>query len=558
MVTFVGSGGRQQPESRPGVTVRRLWMGMPEAPTPASPALNEGVPDADRVEPALGLQPTSPYRWVHDVGSPILIHVSVGAAAHGDRALLTCWDCENRPVYRMACSRPETRDVAFDVAGRGAYMLTLDLFDGSKCTARLIRSFCVCPANQALQAVWRKSEFQPGCCSFPGRQNWTNGFGTGHPKDIDDQAARTLDADLAARLGMTIVRPDLPAAMTGPGRPIDFGLTDLCMKTWTDRGFRLSLQVGPPGETDWAVLPRYAHVTDAKWRYPHDEKTIREFAEAVIARYAGDCEFVEVYNEPDNDDFWRGTVAEFVAMHKTIFEAARKTAPNTRVITGGLCLVDPVRSGQIARLVRSYVDAVGYHSHGGVDNLAAAMTAMKATHAAAGYENPVFYNTETGYANWRPDQERSSASAIVQKLVYCWAHGNRCALVYASREYGGPRGSGDWGMLDYTFCPRFSYGAVASFCDWFAGAKFVAALSEQNSLYVYEFRKGDSILAPVFISWDGRVPIKLETDAHEAFLVDPMGNRAPAKVENGRVEVLAGLYPQAIVLQGATRLAIAK
>ena len=60
------------------------------------------------------------------------------------------------------------------------------------------------------------------------------------------------------------------------------------------------------------------------------------------------------------------------------------------------------------------------------------------------------------------------AATALQKLLHCWAHGDRGALLFCSRGIGGPRlpqGDADWGYIDYFMCPRFMYGAVAAFID---------------------------------------------------------------------------------------------
>jgi hypothetical protein len=187
-----------------------------------------------------------------------------------------------------------------------------------------------------------------------------------------------------------------------------------------------------------------------------------------------------------------------------------------------------------------------------VDGLQATLAAMRATHAAEGYEQPVFYNTEMGFANWRLDMERAAAATAVQKLLYCWAHGDRAALLYCSRDIGGPRTSAkDWGCLDHFMCPRFTYGAVAAFMDAYAGAVFGRALTEANGLYAYVFRQGDRLLVPVFVGSDYPRPVVLETDAATVTRLDPMGNAAPVSPAEGRATVTAGYYPATLVLEGA-------
>jgi hypothetical protein len=540
--------------ARAQVTIA-LRPGMDALPVPGVPLLWADVPDADVKATDLTLTPEHAYTWIAEPGQGFTV---TAASAKADaRVVLTVWDWDNHPVAQRKLPGAGKQELRFDVAGRGTYLLTLDRFVGDTCEARLARSFAVCPSNMGKRDLWRQGAFWPGACSFPGRQNWTNSFGPGHPPGLTEQQTREMDADLSARLGLVLVRPDLPVFWPAPDKPMDFALADAALGAFTSRGFKLALQVGLP-DGDWAMLPQYKAATDPHWRYPRAEDATRKYARAVVARYGKDAAFVEVYNEPDNLDFWRGTVEEFVASHHWVAAEAKQAAPGVPIISGGLCLMDPERTGLIARGIVDAVDGVGYHSHGGVDVLQASLTAMRALHAAAGYKSPTFYNTEMGFANWRLDMERASAATAVQKLLYCWAHGNRAALLYCSRDIGGPRMSAqDWGFLDFFFCPRCTYGAVAAFMDTYAGATFDRVLTEANGLYVYAFRSGGKTLVTAFVGSDYPRPIVLETDAQGASLLDPMGNAADVKMAGGRVSLTAGYAPTTLVLEKATKLNLA-
>jgi len=181
---------------------------------------------------------------------------------------------------------------------------------------------------------------------------------------------------------------------------------------------------------------------------------------------------------------------------------------------------------------------------------------MRAVHAAAGYTKPSFINTEMGYAAWRLDVERSQAATAIQKLLFCWSHGHRGALLYCSRDIGGPRqrtGDADWGFIDYTMCPRFAYGALAAFIDTYAGARFDSALTETQHLRAYLFRADGALIAGVYTPYDGTQALTLTSDATGAELVDPMGNRT-ALPSPERVEIEAGYHPLAVVFRGATKV----
>jgi len=162
-----------------------------------------------------------------------------------------------------------------------------------------------------------------------------------------------------------------------------------------------------------------------------------------------------------------------------------------------------------------------------------------------------------GYAAWRLDMERYQAATALQKVLYGWAHGHRGALLYCSRDIGGPRlrpSNPDWGYLDYFFCPRFLYGAVAALVDGYAGASFERVLYETSQVHAYLFRAEGKLLVAAFTPNDWRQPLLLESDAHSARIVDPMGNATPT--EPGRLEIDGSFYPQTLVLEGATTVRV--
>lgn len=532
-----------------------LRPGMPALEDPGVPRLYEPVPDADRMEPNLTLEPPVPYRWVVGVGEEFRVRVAGTAEAAGERAVLTVWDWEVRPAAQVRFEVPFAETVPFQAEGRGTYLLTLDLFAEGRCAARLARSFSVCPPNLDRRKAWRADEFFLGTCAFPGRQHWRTEWGLPTPPGLSEQESRELDAELSARLGLQVVRPDLPVEWAGEDAPLDFTRADASMAAWTSRGFKLDLQVGLPG--DWAILPEYADVPDPQWRYPKREGPSRKYVAECVQRYAQDAAFIELYNEPDNRDFWRGRPEEYVAWARWAVEEVRRVAPQAVIVNGGYCLIEPEWTGLFARELRGLMDGVAYHSHGDVTALKAIFDALRAVHAAAGYDPPTFLNTEMGYAAWRLDMERYQAATALQKILYCWAHGHRGALLYCSRDLGGPRlrpGNPDWGYVDYFFCPRFLYGAVAALVDGYAGASFERILHETPQVHAYLFRAEGRLLVAAFTPHDWRQPLTLESDAESAWVVDPMGNATPAAA--GRMEMDVTFYPQTVVLGGASTVRV--
>lgn len=530
-----------------------LKPGMPAVQPLSVPALWADVPDADLLPQPPRIEPEKAFRWVLAPGETFRATARVESATGADRATLTVWDWNNTPVLQQAVTAPGETSLVLPVEGRGTWLLTLDLFAGQKCLGRLARSFSICPPNLERRKGWRAEEFFVGTCAFPGRQHWTNAYGPARPKGLTDEEALNLDAELSARLGLQVVRPDVPVRWPGEDAPIDFSPVDRSFAAWTSRGFKLALQLPKPG--DWAILPKYDGVADPRWRYPKREAPSRKLVSELARRYAKDTLFFELYNEPDNKDFWRGTPEEFLDLMGWMHEETRRSAPASTIGGCALCLIEPEWTGQIARAARGRLDWVSYHSHGDVRALADILKAMRAVHAAAGYEKPLFVNTEMGHAAWRLDQERSMATTSVQKLLYCWAHGHRGALLYCSRDIGGPRiSAGDWGAIDHFMCPRFVYGAVAAFIDTLAGFRFEGVLEESRLRHVFLFRDGDRRIVAAYAPDQQSRRLVLDAGTARAEIADAMGNRHPA--DKTPIDLTLSGYPTFVLLEGASQVRV--
>jgi len=541
---------------RPSAQVRvELKAGMLLTSDAIAAPLYQNCPDADLLKTGLTMESSTPHKWVADVEEPFLLHASCEASKQECQALLTVWNWENQPVSEFVFSLPFSEVIAFRVEGRGTYLLTLDLVREERTLERLVRSFSVCPPNEDRRAQWREKGFYLGTCSFPGRQHWTNTFGPAMCPGLSEQETRLLDAQLSARLGLQVVRPDLHADWTEENQPVDFTRTDEAIHAWTDQGFDLDLQIGRPG--DWSILPAYADVTDPQWRYPKKEVPSRKYAAACIERYAEHAAFAELYNEPDNKDFWRGTPEEYVDWVNWMLEEKERVGPDVPVLNGGYCLIEPEWMGYYIREFKGLLDGVAYHSHGDVIALKQVFAAMRAAHAAAGIERPVYHNTEMGYAAWRLDMERHQAATTIQKAIYCRAHDHRGVLFYCSRDVGGPRqrpGNPDWGGIDHFMCPRFVYGAISALVDWYAEATFERILGESQHLNAYLFKSPDGLTLCAFVPHPGTTSFSLESDAMEVKKVDPMGNVVPLGEELDNLS--ATFYPTTFLLQGATEAKI--
>lgn len=531
-----------------------LRAGMGAVADGRAPRLHEVTPD--EAWDGVTIAADEPHHWLgpfREAGTPFVVNVAVAKPQAVDEMLLTVWDWENRPVAQVSLGvGREQNAVRFDVKGRGVYLLTLDGFSGDEQAFRLVRSFAVCESAADAQQAWRDDEFFIGICAFPGRYHWSPGGKPAIPEGLTEQRARDLEASLMGRLGFQLARLDVSMVLPqDEKRAIDWSRMDAAVNAYTARGFKLDLQLmNPP---DWAIDPKYAAVKEHRWRYPVVESAYRRYVRELLGRYGEHARFVQVFNEPDQPEFWAGEPGEFIRMFEWARDEIRNTRPGATIVNGGFAFIDPKKTAYYVEQLKGKTDWIAYHSHGNLAELKRDFEHAKRLHDAAGYENPVYTNTETGFTAWRLDQEMRQAQANIQKLLYCRASGQRGVMLFASRMTGEPSRVGrDFGLLDYHFCPRFAYGAVAAFMNTFAGARFDKTLHDEGDVYVYQFKRGGRTLITAFTP-GRRKTFTLATDAKAASLIDAMGN--PAKADDpGRIPFTAGAYPLTIVLDGAEHI----
>jgi hypothetical protein len=528
----------------------------PETPALAEssvPPLEERLPEALDGD-GLSLAPADDrYGWWREDRDerPFRLVLSV-ADGDLDFGVLTVWNWHNEAVAQRRLAAGEETTIELAVEGRGAWLLTLDGFREGATRRRLIRSLARTADHRETRRAWRDDEFLLGICAFPGRYHWSVGGRPALPPGLSEDEARSREAELLARAGFGLVRPDvsvemgpLPEAPDGYFR--DFTRMDAAVEAYLSRGFGLALQIMNAG--DWAIAAGYAGAEGHRQPYPRDEAHQRAWTRAILERYGRHARFVQIHNEPDQREFWAGTPEEFVAHYRTMLGEVRRLAPALPVANGGYCFVDEERSAFYVRELRGLSDYQAYHAHGPLATVKRNFARMRALHEAEGYEAPVYFNTETGFDAWRLDQERRQGQAVAQRTLYGWAQGHRGVLLFCGRMTRGPGREGrDLGLLDYEFGPRFAYAAVGALVGALAGASFDAILREEDDgLHLYRFRRrGGWVLAGFALGEGGECSVNAEAVA----LLDEMGNRRAAEREGGTTRLVLDGYPRYWVFEG--------
>ncbi|NPV48253.1 MAG: hypothetical protein HPY69_15005 [Armatimonadetes bacterium] len=528
------------------------------------PDLAASVPDADRLPDAgLALEPPQPYRWVFAPGQAVTLSATVAPGEAGDQVSLTCWDWNLRPVGRLPL-QAGSGGVTIAVSGRGTYLATLDRVRDGVCIARLARSFAICPDNRSRRALWARNGFWIGQCSFPGWQaaRLVEGHAA-HPEGLTEAQSRELDAELVARMGVQVARINLPVTRRDDaGMDLDFSFADQCAKAFVRQGLKLDVHLfAAQGAGRGPVLPAYAEAPE-EWAlvYPQQEAAFRHYVREMARRYGRWARFFQVGNEPGNPLQCRFTAPEFADTVRQAVDEVHRQFPHLPVTNGGYCSDNETVQEIIASL-SGVTQFASYHYHAGLSGLIPFRRRMVELHKAAGYAPVRLANTEMGYAMPSLVAERENATQELQKLLYCWAHGDEGVLLYSSRELWWPRvfsydGISDYGFVDHFFCPRFVYGSMSALLDHYAGFRFQRILNEDDDLHAYLFADDDRQLVAVFAP-QGKTRLRVRSDARTAAVLDAMGNSRPARSVR-RTTLTATDYPTTVLLEGATRVDIEK
>ena len=474
------------------------------------------------------------------------------------RLIATIWDWDNRPVAQEICSSEKVHDLDITIKGSGVYLITLDGFGKDEHVYRVVRSFAVLPDRSKLQERWITSDYWLGICAFPGRYHWSSGGKPSKPETISEEKAREIEADAMAKLGLTVARLDV--SMVLPEKettPINWKRMDAAVNAYTSRGFQLALQLMHP--PDWAMEEKYKSETKDTWRFPRREEPYRRYVREIVSRYGKHAKFVQVYNEPDQLEFWAATPAEYVTEVIQARDEIRKVLPEVEIANGGYAFIDPKRTEYFTQELKGKTELQAYHSHGNLRELMRDMEQMRSMHKDAKYDNPRFINTECGFAAWRLDQERSQAASVSQKILYSWAHGDEGMLIFASRMTKAPGRSGrDFGLLDYDFCTRFVYGTTSALIEKLAGARFDRVLVESGDQHAYMFKRGNHRIAAHF-SIGASKELNLKSDAKQTRAFDAMGNEISSVTDHdGNIRVTSGALVKWIVFESATRVDVVK
>lgn len=219
--------------------------------------------------------------------------------------------------------------------------------------AALLSSFLIagCAAQRARPALQYAAAFRQvpiGLCED-------------YPKESRSLAAARRDLALLQTNGIHVLRIsfswlDMEPA---PGK-YDWSFWDDFVRMAADEyGVRLIPYV--------CYTPRWASTSTNEdyWQQPPaDNRQFAEFLKQLVGRYKDRVHSWEIWNEPDNSYYWRGSVEQFEDLLRAGSKAVREADPAATVVMGGLAWnMDFLSSVLAVPAVITNVDVVNLHNY---------------------------------------------------------------------------------------------------------------------------------------------------------------------------------------------------
>ena len=206
------------------------------------------------------------------------------------------------------------------------------------------------------------------------------------------------DIETLKRAGITLLRVSIGWDGVEPERDrYDFAFWDTFVAETEAAGIRVIPYV--------AYTPRWNSAGESDhWRRP--PRDVAEFGEvmALLAgRYRGRIDSWEIWNEPDNAEFWAGTAADYARLLMAGARGVRAAAPTARVVFGGIAGHPEFATEVLANpALASLVDVVNAHAYFETWNPNPIETLPAYIQAFAPLGPRPLWLAEVGYSDYRP------------------------------------------------------------------------------------------------------------------------------------------------------------
>lgn len=231
---------------------------------------------------------------------------------------------------------------------------------------------------------------------------------------------------------------------------------------------------------------------------PRDLDLWRDYVRTLARRYAGRIRYWELWNEPDFQQSYSGSIADMVEMARIAREELKAVDPNNKLVSPGLTASQgmPWLNNFLAAGGGRYVDIIGFHWYFNTspERLALAVSNVRQMMANYGQEAKELWNTEgapgcdslvfncSTYVPTAEEIRSTTARAMMIMWIkgvsnfnyYFWERTEPLAKLVES-DYTTPTQAG------------LAYKEVAS---WMKGARVVDSYRVNDTIYVVRMNRG--------------------------------------------------------------------
>jgi hypothetical protein len=196
------------------------------------------------------------------------------------------------------------------------------------------------------------------------RREWRHvdvGIGEDYPKESRSLSAAKRDLEAMSTNGVKVIRISFSWAdmEPSPGQ-FDWSFWDEYVPLAT-RQFGMRLVPYLCYTPYWAAV---ASGPEHSMQPPKDNGAFADFVRALVSRYRDSIHSWEIWNEPDNPEYWTGSAAQFSELLRAGSRAVKEADPRAQVVMGGLAwnlkFLDQVAA---CRGALDDVDVVNLHNY---------------------------------------------------------------------------------------------------------------------------------------------------------------------------------------------------
>jgi polysaccharide biosynthesis protein PslG len=281
------------------------------------------------------------------------------------------------------------------------------------------------------------------------------------------------------------------------------------------------------------------------------------YVTAIVTHAAGKIKYWELWNEPQDPNFYCGDIPTMVSMAQQAYRIIKSIDPEAMVVTPSVTgVAGPAwLSSFLSSGGASYADIISFHGYWSqtAEDINSVVISYKSLMRASGVGEKPLWDTEaswttdwTGTPQYLTDDDAQSAFLVKYYLLQ-WSGG-------VSRFYWYSYDGGIWGGLENSGTPTAAATAYGEVAKWITGATLTSPCSANASgTWTCGFCRPDGSTAVAV--WNSQATVTYTVPPHFTELWDLSGNvtsLAPGNLQVGNLPVLLvspGAHPAA---SGAT------